>query len=1363
MNQRNDSAIKRFDRYLKSIVSRETFRLLLAATVRVLVVLAGITVLAMVCAHFIGYTEWLLNMTRIAFVLSPMLIFIRYFWQPLHRLRYTRGAQILATAHDGFGERLQTYLELKQADRPSAFTPLLAEDNAAIAAQLPVQKAIPRTRLAAPMLLLLLLGGGIAAFFFTENDWRQNDVKHLWAGWLKDGYIPPRDIAVSPGNQTVLWGSDVDIEAVLSGFASDTVTLTITPDNEPAATTVLYREPSLASTDSAVADSSTGQLDNTSAAGGDRFGFSLFRVIEPVTYSVSTAYTASEIYTIDVVKPATVLSINARLVFPGWAQLSDAALTNIDRLQVVTGTEATFEIVTDGPLAAGALLLGEQRVALLPHTSVVSGNTPTNPAAQNLSPETLDQTAAQTAGQTVNQTAGQTVNQTADKTADQQGNPDTAQPVAASEQSVLAADGNGQYRYLATVTIDRDTTLSVIDHLVTQDVTLVDRLAVRLLADRPPEIQFVSPGRDISATPIEEVTVTLEASDDFAVESLSLFYSVNAGDWREITLPVDQTSHTHTFMLENLGDGLAGNAEISADTTEGDNSTVELVVAPLQPGDLIAYYASVSDRSHALDTDMMLIDVRPFEKRYSQSQGASGGGEGQADDSGEISKRQREILIATWNLLRAQENAVDGDDLAGNAGLLSDLQLTLFDQANKLAERTEARALTSQGDDIREFVALLRLAAAGMQTSSELLNELDFEAAIQPQQKTLQYLQQAEAIFSDFSVNNEPSDGEGGGGAGQDIAEMFELEMDLSRNQYEEPESASERQTAAEALESVFDQLAELSRRQLALEERIERSPETELSEEERWQQEQLQREAEAIKRQLEQLQRDSAGGQQANSDSGAEDAASEGSEAEQRDSDAGAEPESGDSNQQDNQSDEFSELADATDSLERALESNDLSQTARLTQQALDALSDERSQRIESQLSSAADRVGELLRQQRRSERELREAAKLQQQANQRGDFTRSLTNEDARELADGKRELQRELNEITDSLRGTASSIDEALPETAQLLDQALDDFSDSEAAVRLGIAADDLEEGQLATLLPSESLATNAIRNLRDQLSDAASRAGTESPVENRLSEEERLANALESLAELRTLLRDESVREGNNNTQTDNRQQTTQPNEPQSSDDQQGEDLQGEDLQGEGQQGEGQQGEGQQGEGQQGRGQQGQGQQGQGQQGQDQQGQGQQGQGQQGEGQQGEGQQGEGQQSQQGQGQRGLAGQSTGGTPQFRDRTDQRASAEVSERLEALTQSFESLGIEGDVLNELRDSARRLGEGAGGTNGERIEATWRQALERLEQLELSLTQPGSSSSPATRALKESLTGDYEQPVVDYFKNLSEEPDS
>ena len=50
---------------------------------------------------------------------------------------------------------------------------------------------------------------------------------------------------------------------------------------------------------------------------------------------------------------------------------------------------------------------------------------------------------------------------------------------------------------------------------------------IDVLSDQPPSLSFNTPGRDIQASPIDEVFVEARADDDFGVGRLNLMYSVN--------------------------------------------------------------------------------------------------------------------------------------------------------------------------------------------------------------------------------------------------------------------------------------------------------------------------------------------------------------------------------------------------------------------------------------------------------------------------------------------------------------------------------------------------------------------------------------------------------------------------------------------------------------------------------------------------------------------------------------------------------------------------------------------------------------------------------------------------------------------
>jgi hypothetical protein len=248
----------------------------------------------------------------------------------------------------------------------------------------------------------------------------------------------------------------------------------------------------------------------------------------------------------------------------------------------------------------------------------------------------------------------------------------------------------------ATFSVSGDDQYYIAAKVGGERIRLTDDYFITLLGDEAPEIAFARPGRDWSASRIEEVTTRIEAEDDFRIRSLQLRYSVNGGDWQTVGLDAQQDliEVDHVFFLE-----------------END----------LVPGDLISYYAVAEDRENSSRTDMFFIDVQPFDRRYSQSQQAGGAAGQQGGQQNEVSQRQREIIISTWNLIREQNENRRGDDayVNDNAALLSRVQETLKGQVETLAQRAEARQLTSSDAKIAEFVDHLYRASAAMSPAAD--------------------------------------------------------------------------------------------------------------------------------------------------------------------------------------------------------------------------------------------------------------------------------------------------------------------------------------------------------------------------------------------------------------------------------------------------------------------------------------------------------------------------------------------------------------------------------------------------------------------------------------------------------------------
>ncbi len=159
---------------------------------------------------------------------------------------------------------------------------------------------------------------------------------------------------------------------------------------------------------------------------------------------------------------------------------------------------------------------------------------------------------------------------------------------------------------------------------------------------------------------------------------------------------------------------------------------------------------------------------------------------GQQDNN--ISQRQKQIVAATFNQLNGSTGGFFGmsASAAENARFLSETEGKLSAQAKTLAERMGSRELSEAGSEFQNFSRLMTQASDQMNDASSPLKSGKWHDALAPEQKALQSLLRAEALFREIQVAFGSQSGGGGGmGAQRDLARMFDLELDTSKNQYE--------------------------------------------------------------------------------------------------------------------------------------------------------------------------------------------------------------------------------------------------------------------------------------------------------------------------------------------------------------------------------------------------------------------------------------------------------------------------------------------------------------------------------------------------------------------------------------------------
>jgi hypothetical protein len=328
---------------------------------------------------------------------------------------------------------------------------------------------------------------------------------------------------------------------------------------------------------------------------------------------------------------------------------------------------------------------------------------------------------------------------------------------------------------------------------------------VSVLEDQPPVISFDKPGRDRKATNLEEVFTQARAEDDYGVVSIDLHFSVNGGEEKSVNLQqltresARSLTGAYTFFLEEYN---------------------------LKPGDFISYFARARDASNHATSDIYFIEVKPFEMEYRQSQQQGGGGEGGEQDQNALSRRQKDLIAATHRLIREGEKYTGQERRDGYEAVAGGQEKLRADTLDFLERMSRRLGDVDGQEQVAEMAEHLRQAAKEMEGAPPPLRREQGKEALQPEQRALQRLLAADAIFREAQVafgNQNGGGGSGGQREQQELAGLFELELDKMKNQYETVQRA-QRQQAERQKSEAERRLEELARRQQqALEEQRRR------------------------------------------------------------------------------------------------------------------------------------------------------------------------------------------------------------------------------------------------------------------------------------------------------------------------------------------------------------------------------------------------------------------------------------------------------------------------------------------------------------------------------------------------------------
>ena len=364
------------------------------------------------------------------------------------------------------------------------------------------------------------------------------------------------------------------------------------------------------------------------------------------------------------------------------------------------------------------------------------------------------------------------------------------------------------------------------------------------IPDKKPEVAITDPSRDIKVTKLEEVGVTIEATDDFGLAELVLIYSV--GSSRNQLLPIETSlvitdkklSRAYTFYLEEMD---------------------------IEPGDVILYFAEATDNNILTGpskgtSQIYFIEIKPFNERYEEVESQ---GESQNEDSpatqlmAKLAGEQKQIIRETWKHINFQTDSTS-NEYTSEVKKTAEKQEKLKSQVQRAVD--EIGSFMQEGSVDPEILMLLEQAIDKMGEAADTLSRIEPETALPAEQDALELVVKAIMKLQKVLTRMQGSEN-------QQMAEDLEVELEDLDNQFTEDQKQLE-QEMREQTQELLQQAHEMLEQQENLNQQSqqmgrENQPSRRQMEQNSREQQQLAQQTQQMAQQAQQMANQQSGGSQ--------------------------------------------------------------------------------------------------------------------------------------------------------------------------------------------------------------------------------------------------------------------------------------------------------------------------------------------------------------------------------------------------------------------------------------------------------------------------------------------------------------------
>ncbi len=538
------------------------------------------------------------------------------------------------------------------------------------------------------------------------------------------------------------------------------------------------------------------------------FGGRIPAVTQPFEYHVELGGHVTPTYHVTVFEYPRLERADARLTYPQYTGLETRLIQDVRTVSVVEGTEVTLicqlnkavksaRFIENISLGSPLAPRGESRSTTDPATKtgpeqsdvVITELTPAHPSSP-LAPR-------------------------GDSRSTTDSNPRTGGNKSITDDTApgLPLAELGGYIYQTTFIAEktRRLKLELIDddgRHNTDQVTIV----VQVVPNQPPTLKLVAPGRDLEVSPLEELDLKATAWDDYGVKRMGVSFGLAGQPPTDVVLG-ENAAARQRHELANL---------------------IRFEDLKVHPDQLLAYHFWAEDFGpdgtlRRTSSDMYFAEVRHFDEIFREGQPPPGGqqpqqgGSPNAQAAQQLAQLQKDIINATWRLIRREIGSQTTAPFVEDVKQISESQSAALEQADALGEKV--RDMESQAHLLAVLEAMQQ-AVKHLQAAQTQPAPAPLQPALAAEQAAYQGLLKLRAREHEVVRQQQQSSSSSSGQSGrsqQQRQQLQQLDIKDEENRYETQRLAQDQQEKPEDRETrqVLNRLKELARRQHDLNERL--------------------------------------------------------------------------------------------------------------------------------------------------------------------------------------------------------------------------------------------------------------------------------------------------------------------------------------------------------------------------------------------------------------------------------------------------------------------------------------------------------------------------------------------------------------